>query len=269
MHPVTGGGAAAASMNAPLAGGGRPRRTYTREELSERVDALALSVGSKVTASTVLLASVVVILIGAQSLLATMQGMDRDIKAINEQVAVANGGLAVLNEFMDSVPPTSRHLEAIVGTVDETSTQVKASAAHIDTMVGTTKELSGQLEGISSSTGEMRTSLGAAADDTTTLNTTVGSLNGQLDPLVKTQNDMLQGTRRMRGGLDGMNASLAWVVRVMNYIAAPPTGGGLTIRADLPKETLPPLPGIKAEVEPVGVFPRNVWPVYTADPKTP
>ena len=98
------------------------------------------------------------------------------------------------------------------------------------------------------------------------LNTTIGSLNGKIDPLVTTQHAMLLGTQKMRAGLDGMNKSLAYVVRTMNYIAVPPTGGGMTIRADLPKETLPPIPGIKAEVEPVAVFPRGIWPVYTKDP---
>ena len=65
----------------------------------------------------------------------------------------------------------------------------------------------------------------------------------------------------MQRGLGGMNDSLAYTIRIMNWIAAPPHGQGMTIRADMPKETLPPF--VKAEVEPVVVFPRNVWPIYT------
>jgi hypothetical protein len=274
---VAGGGGGAAAAAAPLPQPGGPsglavepaprlQRTYTREELAARADALALGIGSRVTASTLLLACVVVILIGAQSLLTTMQQMERDLNTMNEQLAIANGGLVILNETMDSVPATSGHLETIVGTVRDTSDQVTASVGHIESMVGTSAQLDQQLGAIAGSTTEMRSSLEAAAGDTEQLAGTIGSLDRQLDPLVTTQAQMLQGTRRMRAGLDGMNQSLAYVVRIMNYIAAPPTGGGMTIRADLPKQTLPPLPGIRAEVAPVPVFPRGIWPVYAQDP---
>lgn len=256
---VRGGGAASATSS-PLE---RPARTFTLEELGERVDTLALAVGTKATASALLLACVVVILVGAQSLLATMEEMDRDIKEMNEQLAIANGGLDMLNTTMDSVPPTARHLGAIVKTVRGTSSEVKVSAKRIETMSGTTAQLNEKLASIAGSTGDMRGSLENAAAGTDTLSTTIGSLNENITPLVKTQHSMLLGTRRMRGGLDSMNASLAYTIRIMNYIAAPPAGGGMTIRADLPKSTLPPLPGLRAEVKPIPVFPRNVWPVYT------
>lgn len=240
----------------------RPPKTLTLEELSTRVDALALSVGSRITASVIMLACVVVILVGGQTLLSTMESMDRDLKEMSEQLAIANGGLDILNDIMDSVPPSARHVGAIRATMEDTSREVKVSVGHIETMTATTAQLNEQLGSIAGSTTAMRSSLQGAAGDAEELSTTIGTLDGGIDPLVKTQAQMLQGTRRMRGGLDGMNASLAYVVRIMNYIAAPPTGGGMTIRADLPKQTLPPLPGIKAEVEPVAVFPRNVWPVY-------
>lgn len=241
----------------------RPTRTFTLEELNERVDALALSIGAKASASALLLGCVVVILIGAQSLLGTMQAMDRDIKEMNEQMAIANGGLVILNKTMDSVPPTARHLGAIVTTVQDTSKQVKVSGDAIGTMSGTTATLNEQLASIAGSTTEMRGSLEGAAAGTDELATTIDTLNDDIGPLVATQHQMLLGTRRMRGGLDNMNASLAYTIRIMNYIAAPPHGGPMTIRADLPKQTLPPIPGIRAEVKPVPVFPRNVWPIYT------
>jgi hypothetical protein len=151
----------------------------------------------------------------------------------------------------------------VVKTVQGTSKEVKVSAGNIDAMTKTTAKVNEQLGAIASSTGEMRGSLQSAATGTTKLSKTIGALNQDIGPLVKTQHELLLGTRRMRGGMDGMNASLAYVVRVLNYITRPPTGGGMMIRADLPKQTLPPIPGIKAEVEPVSVFPRDIWPVYT------
>lgn len=248
---------------APGPAGARPAKTWTFEEVTQRVDALALSVGARATASTLLLACVVVILVGAQSLLSTMERMDRDIKVMNEQLAIANGGLDVLNKTMDSLPPTSRHMGAIVATVGETSKEVKVSAGQLEKMTHTTAELNKSLTSIAGSTASMRGSLEGASEDTSTLATTIDDLNGDIGPLVKTQHEMFLGTRKMRGGLDSMNSSLAYTIRIMNYIAAPPHGGGMTIRADLPRETLPPIPGIRAEVKPVQVFPRNIWPVYT------
>lgn len=238
-------------------------KTYSLEELSQRTDALALAVGTRVTASVLLLACVVVILIGAQALLSALQGMERDLDEMTEQLAIANGGLVILNETMDSLPGTAGHLSTIVTTVGDVSKEVKVSARSIGSVAGTTQELNGQLEGIAGSTTSMRESLESAAAGTEELSGTIGSLNANIDPLVKTQHEMLLGTMKMRAGLDGMNASLAYTIRIMNYIAAPPHGQGMMIRAELPKQTLPPIPGIRAEVEPIPVFPRNIWPIYT------
>ena len=246
----------------PGADGRRPK-TFTLEELSQRTDALALAVGTRATASVLLLACVVVILIGAQSLLSALQSMERDLNEMSEQLAIANGGLDILNETMDSVPATAQHLHGIVGTVEDVSAEVKVSATGINGVAETTRQLNTDLEEIAGSTTSMRESLEGAAAGTGTLEKTIGSLNQNIDPLVKTQHQMLLGTRKMRDGLDGMNASLAYTIRMLNYITAPPHGQGMMIRADLPKSTLPPIPGIRAEVEPVPVFPRNHWPIYT------
>ncbi|MCW2922755.1 MAG: hypothetical protein JWM98_159 [Thermoleophilia bacterium] len=258
---VTGGGAAAVTTGGPLPA--RTVRSFTFEELAARSDALALRLGARATASAILLACVVVILVGAQSLLSTMEGMDRDIKEMNTQMATANVGIVVLNKTMDSLPGTRKHLTAIVGTVSETSTQVKVSSKSIAGMAATTKGLNGKIGSIATSTTSMRTSLQHTAAGTDKLAGTISELNTGIGPLVETQHSMLLGTKRMVSGIDGMNSSLAYVVRQLNYITAPPTGGGLMMRATMPKETLPPIPGIKAEVAPLNVFQRFVWPVYT------
>ena len=189
--------------------------------------------------------------------------MDAELKEMNEQLSIANVGTKILDESLASVTPTAAHLEEIVGTVEATSAEVKTSSQEIGAMVTVTDGLDSQLGSIATSTSSMSSSLQAASASTDDLATTIGSLNKNIAPLVRTQHQMLIATKQMRGGLDGMNASLAYTIRIMNYIAAPPTGGGMTIRANLPKETLPPIPGIKAEVEPVPVFPRNIWQIYT------
>jgi len=243
--------------------GVRMPRTFTLAELAQRSDALALKLGTKVTASAVLLAAVVVILIGAQSLLASMQSMDADLKKMVGYMTVSNEGLDKLNVMMDSVPLTAQHMDAIVGSVEGTSTEVKTSAKSLTEMATVTGTLEGRLGNIAGSTKQMRTSLEATAGDTSRMGSTITELNGNIGPLVTTQHEMLLGTTKMRNGLDDMNDSLAYTIRTMNYITAPPYEGGMQMMTELPKEMLPPVPGLRAEVQPVSAFQRFVWPVYT------
>ena len=237
--------------------------TATLEEFGQRSDALALRLGAKVTASSLLLAGVIVILIGAQSLLGAMQSMEADLHEMNQQMDVANQGLGVLNTTMDAVEPTADSLESILGSIQATDKQVGVAAKNVGAMAGTTDKLNTRLGSIAGSTTTMRGSLEATGGDAAKLGSTIGVLTDRITPLVKTQHSMFLSTRQMRTGLDTMNANLAYVVRIMNWITRPPGGGGMTIRAELPKETLPPLPGLRAEVAPVQAFPRDIWKVYT------
>ena len=255
---------AAAPRGSGLPGSDRVVRTFTRQELAARTDALALTIGTRATASALLLACVVVILIGAQSLLSAMQDMDRDIKTMNGQLAVANGGLDVLNTTMESLPKTSASLERVLVAVKETGTQVTISGRNIGAMGATTDKLGGRLDHIATGTKAMGASLDSTAKGTVELGSTVGTLNDRIPPLVATQHEMLGGLKQMRAGLDGMNASLAYVVRQLNYMTAPPGAGGMVVLADLPKETLPPIPGLSVTTDPVSLFPRMSWPIYTS-----
>jgi hypothetical protein len=241
-------------------GDGRPTRTAA--QIAEKVDVLALTVGTKLSASALLLAGVIVVLLGAQSLLGSLKSMDKDIAEMNKQMDVANSGLVVLNKTMTSVEPMANSMHAIVKTIDATGGEVNKSAKTIGSMSKTTTNLRTGLEGIAGSTTKMRTSYETMGDDTVTLSQTISGLNGQITPLAKTQHDMFVGTSQMRGGLDTMNDSLAYVIRVLNYITAPPSGQDLKLRVELPKEVMPPIPGVRAEVDPVSVFPRLSWPVF-------
>lgn len=235
----------------------------TFSELAQRTEALALAVGARVTSAVLLLGCVLVIVIGAQGMLGSLHAMDHDIKALNEEMAVANAGLDILNTTMDSLPPTRAHLHDVVATVEGTSAEVARSNRALGGMATTTNRLVNRMGSISSSTVAMRESMQGVASGTQTMGATVNDLNHKIDPLVSTQHAMLTQTARMERGLGAMNGSLAFVIRTLNYIAAPPTGGPFTVRADLPKETLPPIPGIKATTDPIPVFPRFPWKVYT------
>ena len=229
----------------------------------QRADALALSIGSRITVSTLMLACVLTIAVGAASLLDTLHKMDRDLKVMNEQLLVANKGTEMLNVYLTALPRTTESLRKVVGTVEATSKQVSTSGTAISGLSGQTRTMNVSLARIAGSTGAMRGSLETHQGSTKELAATVDTLNGKLGPLVKTQGDMLQGTRRMQRGLCAMNGSLAYVLRQLNYLTAPPgTNAGFTVRVELDKSSLPPVPGVAAVTEPVPVFPRGAWPVY-------
>lgn len=229
--------------------------------LAQRADAVALSIGSRVTVSTLLLACMLVIVIGASSMLSALHNMDRDLKIMNEHLAVANKGTEILNKTMDSLPPTSSSLEHIVGTVGATRSEVGKSKESLTQLAETTKGLNTAIGDIAGQTSSMRGSLQSVDASTGSLGATVDDLNTKIDPLAATQKQMLGETRRMNVGMGGMNASLAYVIRTLNYLTQPPGGGGMTVRVELDKRLVPP--GIKVETDPVPVFARGAWPLYT------
>ncbi len=223
---------------------------------------MALAVGSRITVSSLLVAAMLVLILGAASLLDTLKAMDRDLKVMSSQLTTANNGLAVLNKTMDSLPPTGQHLKKVVSSVEGTGTEVQKSGEAINGLNTKTGELNSMIGTIATGTGDMRGSMESVGQGTKQLDSTITALSGRIDPLAATQAGMLGEIKRMQGGVDGMNGSLAYTIRTLNYITAPPTPGGFTVRVELDKKALPPIPGVQARTDPVQVFPRNSWPVY-------
>jgi len=164
---------------------------------------------------------------------------------------------------MEALPKTGKHVTTILATVQGTGAEVKTSSARIASTATATTGIATKLDGITTSTSAMRSAHEHAEQGTNQLDTTVTSLNSKLTPLVKEQHGQLLQTRRMSGGLDAMNDSLAYITRVLNWMSAPGTGGAFKIQADLTKDTLPPIPGLKVEAEPIAVFERGAFPLYT------
>lgn len=231
--------------------------------VSKKVDAFALSLGSRLTVSTIMLGCVLAIVLGASSMLSSLQRMDRDLKEMSKQLAMTNAGLDALNKIMNSLPPTSDHMAKVVTTVGGVATQMQTSVKAVQTLQTGTEQLNTDLAIIATSTGDMRKSLQAVDDQTGSLGEIVTGLNSKIGPLAQTQHAMLGEVLRMKGGMQGMNDSLAYVIRTLNYISKPPTGQGFMLKADLPKEALPPLPGIKVTADPVAAFPYGAWKIYT------
>ena len=230
--------------------------------VGERFDTLALSVGSRITVSTLMLACVLVICVGASAMLGSLRKMSSDVEVMNTQLAMTNQVGAALNATLAPLPPTSRNLKAIVVTIKKTGRQMMVSGAAVTKLAGTTKQINGSLAKIATNTGRMRTALQDVDSQATALGATVDNLNTRIAPLAATQHQTAVQVGQMRGGLEGMNASLAYVIRTLNYLTLPPTGGGFTVNVDVPKAALPPIPGIKAVAAPTEVFPRGAWPIY-------
>ena len=252
----------AAASTHPI-GGLAPTMAPGSAPTTSRVDALALAIGTKLTASALLIGALVVLIVGAQSLLGAMQSMDRDIAEMNRQLVTANEGLVTLNTTMDALPKTSRHVTTILKTVQGTGAEVKVSSAGIAETATATTDIATKLDGINTSTAAMRASHVHASEGTDQLGTIVSSLSAKLTPLVKQQHAQYLQTKRMSDGLDDMNDSLAYITRALNYMSQPDSGGPLKIKAELTKETMPPIPGLKVQAEPIAVFERGAFPLYT------
>lgn len=227
-----------------------------------RADALALSAGSRLTMTSLMVAAVVVIVIGAQSMLGALRDMEGSITEMNGQLERTNGNLVTLTGTLAALPPTTRDLGGIVDTVDATNVQVARSRAALAATRASSDRLDRRIGAITESTGAMGTSLRGIGTETRGLVGTVSAANAQIGPIVTAQHGTRATAERLPSGVDAMNDRLAYIVRVLDYLAAPPQGGGFTVRADLPPETLPSLPGLQTETDPVGVFVRGAWTPY-------
>lgn len=227
-----------------------------------RADTFALTVGSKLTVSTLMIACVLAIVVGASSLLDSMQAMDKDLKIMSRHLETSNTGVAGLGQTMKSLPPTNEHLQSIVGTIDSTSAEVKRSGTALAKLNARTTTLNNMVSDIATATATTTEAHKSNVTEATRLSSTVDALAVQLPPVVGTQRSMLAMIRQMTTAMGDLNASLAYVVRTLNYISAPPTGRGFTANVELDKSTLPPVPGVHAKAQPVEVYPRNAWPVY-------
>lgn len=227
-----------------------------------RADTLALTVGSRMSVSTLMLACVLVIVIGANSMLSSLKAMDADVKLVNQQLAITNKATDELNRTLDSLPPTSEHLKAINQIVGDTAAEVDASAGSLAGLASATSTMDRDLSGIAGSTRSMGGSLASVDSSTSKLSGTLVELDRELGPTVAAQHQTRVQAEQIPVGIFGMNDRLGYVIRQLNYIAAPPGGGAFTIRPTLDPATLPPVPGLRATADPTAVFPRNVWPVY-------
>ena len=245
-----------------VTGGGTAVEMSGASRFMAQCDAFALSVGTRITISTLMLACLLVIAVGASSLLDSLKAMDADMKVMDTELGHAQAGTYVLIDQMESLPPTAQHMRDIVTAVKGTGKQVKKSKTAVGQLQGKTAKMDTSLAAIGKQTASMGGELATTDDKTTQLAAAIDELNGGITPLVKTNHDMLSQTYVMRNGVCSMNASLAYTIRTLNYMTAPPQGGPFSVRVEMDKKTLPPVPGVVASTEPLVLYKRGAWPIY-------
>jgi archaellum component FlaC len=233
-----------------------------------KLDALALSVGSRLTMSTLIVASVITIAIGASALLSSLRSMSADLKIMHAQLDIAAEGTEVLNSRMDLVPKMAGQMEMVVGTVGQTQKQVKASRNSVEKMAQSSHRLRGRVDKVSSDTASMKKNIESVSAQTDPLAATVNKLDRKLDPLVAGQHSLIPLVNQSADYICAMNGSLGYVLRILNYLTAPPSGIPFTARVEMDESTLPKIPGLKLEKDPVKVFDRGSWPIYNEQGST-
>jgi hypothetical protein len=227
-----------------------------------RGDALAMSLGSRVSVLTLVVASIVTIAIGAASLLGSLRDMESELKQMRGELAVAVDGTETLNVRMDNVPKMASQMEVITSTVDATAKQVTASKESVAAMADSAGNMSASVADVTTDTKKMAGHINAVSDTSEKIAGTVEKLDRQLVPLARRQRSLVGSASQTADYLCTMNGSLAYVLRITNFLTKPPTGGPFTSRVEIDKAALPPIPGVKATAAPVKVFERGAWPVY-------
>jgi hypothetical protein len=165
--------------------------------------------------------------------------------------------------MMASMPRTNQKMSGILESVGDTKGEVARSKTAMAAMRTQTGQLVGILGKVATSTHGMRGAVEGLDSKTSKLVSIIDDMNTKVTPLAKTQHSMLGDVVAMKGGTVGMNNSLAYVIRQLNYMTAPPNGESFKMAVELDKKALPPVPGIVAKTAPIAVFDRGAWPVYT------
>ena len=227
-----------------------------------RADVMALALGARLGVGALLVACLLAVVMGASSILASMEQMEGDLQVMSENLAISQQGLDILNKTMASVPPTAEGMAGVVATVESLQAEVATSRTALNDLGLATDGVAESLDGIAANTERMAGSLDRVDASTEELGGTVNRLSTSIGPLVANQQKMRSSVVAMEQGTWAMNDSLAYVIRILNYMAAPPTGEPFTIRVDPDKRSLPNLPGLKVESDPVPVFDSPPWKPY-------
>ncbi len=191
-----------------------------------------------------------------------VKGQDASLARIEKALAQSNVKVRTLNRHLD-------HLQSIdtqLGTLTRRTVAIGAGVGRSAALTARTDRSTGGLlsavGGVNAATGRIHGRLGDLAGQTDLLAGQVAELKGTVDPLAADTRAVRVSVEGMNGSLGRMNGSLRYVIRVLDYLAAPPFGGPFSVRVTLDKAALPNIPDITVETSPIPVFRAGAWAPY-------
>ncbi len=192
------------------------------------------------------------------------------ISSTDDHLGQMEASLVQINGAVDRMNASQEGLvriDAALGTLSETTRTIGGAVGESRTRIGglsnATARIAALVGKVDASTGAITAQLAEVSIRTGALARSVDALGVTVTPLVASTASVRTSVDGMGTGIAGMNGSLRYVIRVLNYLGAPPGGGGFSVRVRLDPRSLPAIPGVKIATDPVPVFTRNRWRPYT------
>ena len=197
------------------------------------------------------------------SVLASVDHINASLTRLEGALVVATRGVDTLNARMTAVGRMARHMHRATVLTQDIGRSVGRSRGRIEQLQSGTARLDGLVGGVSASTGRIGSSLAGLDSGTSALAGSVKAVGAGVTPLVGSTAGLHGSIGRMGGRIGDMNGSLRYVIRILNYMSAPPGGGPFSIRVVLDPAIVPKIKGIKITTDAIPVFSRGRFPRYT------
>jgi methyl-accepting chemotaxis protein len=195
--------------------------------------------------------------------LSAIGSTDDHLGRMEASLVQINGAVDRMNASQEGLERIDVSLGTLGATTDTIGKGVAESRSRIGGLSDATSRIASLVGQVDSSTRSITAQLAVVSTRTATLARSVDALGTTVTPLVSSTASVRASVAGMGKGIAGMNGSLRYVIRVLNYLAAPPGGGGFSVRVNLDPRSLPDLAGVIVRTDPVPVFTRNRWKPYT------
>jgi uncharacterized protein YoxC len=196
-------------------------------------------------------------------MLAALDSTDRSLARMETSLVRIDQGVAAMDASTTGLEQIDTSMDALGSSTSTIALAVAESRRRIGGLAESTRRIGLLVGAVGSTTNTIDGQIAGVSGETSTLSTSVARLAGTVTPLVASTASVRRSVDSMAGGINGMNGSLHYVIRVLDYLAAPPAGGGFSVRVTLDPRSIPPVPGIEVATAPVGVFTRHRWQGYT------
>jgi len=203
-----------------------------------------------------------VLTLSGLQMLAALDSTDRSLGRMEASLVQINGGVDAMNDSQTGLVRIDGSMATLAASTDQIATSVARSREQIGSLAAGTRRIDRLVGAVDASTRTITRRLGDVDAGTGTLAGSVSTLGSTVTPLVASTASVRGSVDAMGDGIDGMNGSLRYVIRVLNYLAAPTGGGDFNVEVTLDPRMIPDIGGVSLRVDPVTVFHRNAWKQY-------